>query len=348
MTKTRAAKTNPGRFFEDYALGDVIAHAVPRTVSGGERALYHALYPARHALYSSDEFARCSGLPQAPLDDLAAFHIVFGKTVPDISLNAVANLGYAEGRWLLPVYEGDTLRSTSEVIGVKQNSNGKSGVVYVRTRGLNQRDETVMEYVRWVMVRKGNLEAPAPETVLPDLAKVIPADQLVVPAGLDFSTYDFDLAGEAHRWGDYAVGETINHVDGVTVEEAEHMLATRLWQNTAKVHFDTTARPDGTRLIYGGHVISMARALSFNGLANAQMIVGLNGGAHANPCLSGTTIRAWSEVLDKADTDAPGVGAIRLRLVATSGSDPFVLKGEDGKYLPEVLLDLDYWALMPQ
>ena len=341
------AKTNAGRFFEDYTVGDVIKHAVPRTVSGGERALYHALYPARHALYSSDEFARASGLPKSPIDDLAAFHVVFGKTVPDVSLNAVANLGYAEGRWLKPVYEGDTLRSESEVIGVKQNSNGKSGVVYVRTRGLNQSDDVVMEYVRWVMVRKGDLDAPAPETVIPDLAKVIPADQLMVPAGLNFTGYDFDLAGETHRWGDYEIGETIDHVDGVTIEEAEHMMATRLWQNTAKVHFDTTARPDGTRLIYGGHVISMARALSFNGLANAQMIVGLNGGAHANPCLSGNTIRAWSEVLDKAETDAPGVGAIRLRLVATKNGAPFELKGDDGKYLPDVLLDLDYWALMP-
>jgi len=341
------AKTNAGRFFEDYKVGDVIKHAVPRTVSGGERAMYHALYPARHALYSSDEFARASGLPKAPLDDLAAFHIVFGKTVPDVSLNAVANLGYAEGRWLLPVYEGDTLRSESEVIGVKQNSNGKSGVVYVRTRGLNQNDDVVMEYVRWVMVRKGNLDAPAPETVIPDLNKVIPADQLVIPEGLNFSDYDYDLAGEPHRWGDYEIGETIDHVDGVTIEEAEHMIATRLWQNTAKVHFDNTARPDGTRLIYGGHVISMARTLSFNGLANAQMIVGLNGGAHANPCLAGTTVRAWTEVLDKAETSAPGVGAIRLRLVATKGGQPFELKGEDGKYLPDVLLDLDYWALMP-
>ncbi len=347
MQETSQSKTNAGRFFEDYRIGDVIRHAVPRTVSGGERALYQALYPARHALYSSDEFARSAGLPKSPLEDLAAFHIVFGKTVPDVSLNAVANLGYAEGRWHLPVYEGDTLRSESEVIGLKQNSNGKTGVVWVRTRGLNQRDDVVMDYVRWVMVRKGNVDAPAPETVVPELAEAIAPQDLAVPAGLDFTGYDFDLAGEPHRWGDYAVGEKIDHVDGVTVEEAEHMLATRLWQNTAKVHFDTTARPDGTRLIYGGHVISMARALSFNGLANAQMIVGLNGGAHANPCLSGTTIRAWSEVLDKAETAAPGVGAIRLRLVATSGGAPFALKGEDGKYLPEVLLDLDYWALMP-
>ncbi|NRB33461.1 MAG: MaoC family dehydratase [Rhodobacteraceae bacterium] len=341
------AKTNAGRFFEDYAIGQVIDHAVPRTVSGGERALYHALYPARHALYSSDEFARSCGLGQSPIEDWAAFHIVFGKTVPDISLNAVANLGYAQGRWLAPVYAGDTLRSKSEVIGLKQNSNGKTGVVWVRSSGTNQHGETVMDYVRWVMVRKRDLDAPAPETVVPDLAPVVGAEDLVIPRGLDFSGYDFTLAGEPHRWGSYEIGEQIDHVDGVTIEEAEHMMATRLWQNTAKVHFDVTARPDGRRLIYGGHVISMARALSFNGLANAQMVVALNAGAHANPCYSGDTIRCWSEVLDKAKTPAPGVGAIRLRLVATKGGEAFALRGEDGKYGPDVLLDLDYWALIP-
>ena len=341
------SKTNAGRFFEDYTVGEVLHHAVPRTVGAGERALYHALYPARHALYSSDAFAQSCGLAASPLDDLIAFHVIFGKTVPDVSLNAVANLGYAQGRWLKPVWPGDTLRSQSEVIGLKQNSNGKTGVVYVRTTGLNQKDEPVLEYVRWVMVRKGNVDAPAPDTVVPDLPEALAASDLVIPEGLDFSTYDFDLAGEKHRWSDYQIGETIDHVDGVTIEEAEHMMATRLWQNTAKVHFDTSARPDGTRLIYGGHVISMARALSFNGLANAQMIVGLNGGAHANPCLAGDTIRAWTEVLDKAETSAPGVGALRLRLVATKGGSPFDLRDDSGKYLPTVLLDLDYWALIP-
>ncbi|WP_172330529.1 MaoC family dehydratase [Mangrovicoccus sp. HB161399] len=343
-----AAKTNPGRFFEDYSIGQVIEHAVPRTVSGGERAMYHALYPERHALYSSDEFARASGLAASPMDDLIAFHVVFGKTVPDISLNAVANLGYAEGRFLKPVMPGDTLRSTSEVIGLRENSNGKSGVVYVRSKGLNQREEVVLDYVRWVMVRKNNLDAPAPEPVVPELAKVVDPGSLAIPEGLHFTRYDFALAGEPHRMADYEIGEIVDHVDGVTLEEAEHMMATRLWQNTAKVHFDATFRPDGQRLIYGGHIISLARALSFNGLANAQMIVGLNGGAHANPAFSGLTVKAWSEVLDKVETSAPGVGAIRLRLVAVkAGAEAGKLKGEDGKYLPEVLLDLDYWALMP-
>ena len=340
-------KTNPGRFFEDYRVGEVILHAVPRTLGGGERAMYHALYPARGALHSSDEFARACGLAQSPMDDLITFHTVFGKTVPDISLNAVANLGYAEGRWLAPVWPGDTLQSQSTVIGVKQNSNGASGVVWVRTTGVNQHGVKVLEYVRWVMVKTREL-GPAPVAVVPELAASVASADLVIPQGLDFTRYDFTRAGEPHRFDDYAVGELIDHVDGVTIEEAEHMLATRLWQNTAKVHFDAPQRPDGKRLIYGGHVISLARALSFNGLANAQLIVALNGGAHVNPCFAGDTVRAWSQVLDKVETAAPGVGALRLRLVATrQGAVPFELRDAAGKYAPDVLLDLDYWALIP-
>jgi 2-methylfumaryl-CoA hydratase len=342
------AKTNAGRFFEDYRLGEVIAHAVPRTVSGGERALYHALYPARGAIHSSDEFARACGLAASPMDDLIAFHTVFGKTVPDISLNAVANLGYAEGRFHAPVWPGDTLVARSTVIGLKENSNGKTGVVYVRSEGRNQHGDLVLDYVRWVMVRKNDLDAPAPEAVVPELAKVVDPATLVIPAGLDFTGYDFALAGEPHRMGDYAVGEVIDHVDGVTIEDAEHMIATRLWQNTAKTHYDGTLREDGRRLIYGGHVISLARALSFNGLANAQMIVAINGGAHANPCFAGDTVRAWSEVLDMVPTTAPGVGAMRLRLVAVNEAGKAgALRDDAGKYLSHILLDLDYWVLIP-
>ncbi len=339
-------KTNPGRYFEDYRLGEVIHHAVPRTLSGGERALYHALYPARHALQSSDAFARGCGLPAAPFDDLITFHTVFGKSVPDISLNAVANLGYAEGRFLQPVYPGETLRADSTVIGLKENSSGTTGVLWVRTRGFNRDDEPVLEFVRWVMVRKRDPAAHAPAPVVPVLAEAVYPEMLVVPKRLTFAHYDFAAAGERWRWGDYDVGEQIDHSDAVTVEEAEHMMATRLWQNTARVHFDTGAREDGRRLIYGGHVMSLARALSFNGLANAPLLAAINAGTHANPCFAGDTVRAWTEVLDKAATAAPGVGAMRLRLVATKGA-PFALRGTDGKYLPEVLLDLDFWALMP-
>jgi 2-methylfumaryl-CoA hydratase len=259
----------------------------------------------------------------------------------------VANLGYAEARWLRPVYPGDTLRSLSTVIGLKQNSSGKTGVVWVRSEGFNQRGETVMSFVRWVMVRKSNLAMPAPQTVVPELRSVVPAAELIVPSDLNFESYRSDLSGSLYIYGDYKVGEVIDHVDGVTVSEAEHMMATRLWQNTAKVHFDATARPDGRRLIYGGHVISMARALSSNGLGNVQMIAAINAGAHANPCFAGDTIRAWSEVLDLAETTNPTVGALRLRLVATKGTGT-ELRDSEGKYHSDVLLDLDYWAFIPR
>src|SRR5690606_18874427 len=103
---------------------------------------------------SADTFAQAIGYPRSPVDDLLVFHIVFGKTVPDISLNAVANLGYANCRFLKAVYPGDTLTAVSEIIGLRENSNRKSGIVYVRSRGLNQAGEDVLDYVRWVMVRK--------------------------------------------------------------------------------------------------------------------------------------------------------------------------------------------------
>ena len=342
-------KTGPGNFFEDFRVGQVIEHATPRTVTEGDRALYGAIYPTRFAVPSSAEFAASVGLAPHPVEELIGFHVAFGKTVPDISLNAVANLGYAECRFHVPVVPGDTLRTRSEVIGLKQNSNGKSGVVWVRSTATNQRGEVAIDWARWVMVHKRDPGAPAPETVVPSLSDAVVAEDLVVPTGLDFTSYDVSAAGEPHRLDDYEVGERIDHVDGVTLTDAEHMMATRLWQNTAKVHFNTDARPDGRRLVYGGHVISLARALSFNGLANAQLVAAINGGSHVAPAFAGDTIHAWSEVLDTARMDAPGVGALRLRLVATRGRDePMTLRGEDGKYADGVLLDLDYWAFVPR
>ena len=341
-----ASKSNRGRFFEDYSLGQKILHAAPRTLTNGERALYHALYPSRHALASSDAFARNCGFPSAPLDDWLVFHTVFGKTVPDISLNAVANLGYANARFLKPVYPGTTLSAQSEVIGLKENSNGKTGIIWVHSAGFDDGGDKVLEFVRWVMVRKSDSNSETVSPTVPQLNASVAAADLVVPDGLSFADYDFESAGEPHRWGDYAVGEKIDHIDGTTIEDAEHMLATRLWQNTAKVHFDINSRPDQTRLIYGGHVISIARALSFNGLANAQLIAGINAGSHVAPCTAGMTVRAWSEVLEKATTANESVGAIRLRLVATT-TEAFDFRQSDGAYSPGVLLDLDYWALMP-
>ncbi|HYE49543.1 MAG TPA: MaoC family dehydratase [Azospirillaceae bacterium] len=349
-----SGKTNPGNYFEDFRLGQELVHATPRTVTEGDVALYVALTGSRFALHSADSFGEALGLGGATVDDLLTFHVVFGKTVPDVSLNAVANLGYAAGRFGAPVFPGDTLSSRSTVVGLKENSNGKTGTVYVHTVGTNQMGDTVLDYVRWVMVNKRDEAAPAPDAHVPDLPDAVDPATFVLPAGLDLSGYDAVAAGSPHLWDDYAAGERIDHVDGMTIEEAEHQMATRLYQNTAKVHFNQHTQKDsrfGRRLIYGGHVISLARALSFNGLANAFRIAAINGGRHVAPTFAGDTIHAWTEVLDKRPL--PGradLGALRLRTFAAKDRACADFPGQDaaGKYDPSVVLDFDYWVLMPR
>jgi 2-methylfumaryl-CoA hydratase len=347
-------KTRRGNFFEDFRVGQTIAHATPRTVTTGDVALYTAVTGSRFAVTSADTFAQSLGFPRAPVDDLLAFNMIFGKTVPDISLNAVANLGYACGRFGCPLYPGDTLTADSTVIGLKENSDGKTGIVYVRSRGVNQHGQVALDYCRWVMVRKRDVASPAPEAVVPELPAAVAAGDLIVPERLTTAEYSVLLSGSRDLWDDYQAGERIDHVDGMTIEESEHMMITRLYQNTARVHFNQQAEKAGRfgrRLVYGGYIISLARALSFNGLANAFRVAAINGGRHVAPAFAGDTVYAWSEVIDKfALPRRSDLGALRLRSVATRDQPcaGFPYKTADGRYDPCVLLDFDYTVLMPR
>jgi len=348
-----AHKTRPGNFFEDFRLGQQLVHAPARTVNAGDVAVYQALFGSRFAVNSSDLCARSLGLPGAPVDSMLAFHLVFGRTVADVSLNAIANLGYAGCRFGAPVYPGDTLVSDSHVIGLRQNKDGKTGVVYVHSTGVNQRGEMVLDFRRWVMVRKRDPQAPEPEPVVPALPDHVPTAELHCPYTVAAGGYDTARSGSDFLWDDYVAGERIDHVDGMTIEEAEHMLAARLYQNTAKVHFNQHVEREGRfgkRIVYGGHVISLARALSFNGLANALGIAAIHGGRHTAPSFAGDTIYAWSQVLSR---DAlPGrndIGVLRLRTVAAKDCACAAFPGHDAQSPdPAVVLDLDYSVLMPR
>ena len=132
------------------------------------------------------------------------------------------------------------------------------------------------------------------------------------------------------------------------------MIATRLYQNTARVHFNQNVEKSGRfgrRIVYGGHVISLARALSFNGLGNAFRIAAINGGRHVAPSFAGDTIYAWSEVKERAAlAESADIGALHLRTIATKDQPcaEFPDAGADGKPHPAVVLDLDYWVLIPR
>jgi 2-methylfumaryl-CoA hydratase len=355
-----SGKTHTGNFFEDFSKGQVFRHAVPRTVTDGDLSLYIALTGDRRPLHCSAEFARSLGFERQTAHDLLVFHLVFGRAVPDVSLNSPANLGYADVRFLRAVYPGDTLRAETEVIGRRETTREDVGIVWVHTRGYNQRDEPVLQFCRWAMVNKRDPGVKSEANDAPELAEHVGAADLALPAELDLSRFDQVATGGRAYWEDYAAGERIAHPQGITIEEAEHQLATRLYQNNARVHFNEHMQKDsrlGRRIIYGGHIISIAHAISFDGLENALRVLAFNAGAHANPTVAGDTLYAWTEVLERVDLGRDDAGGLRLRLVGVKNLDPrkepIELKLKDAEsgreqYHPNVVLDLDYTVLMPK
>lgn len=355
-----ATKTLAGNFFEDFKVGHTFHHAVPRTVSDGDVALYIALTGDRRALHCSREFAQSLGFERETVHDMLVFHMVFGRAVPDVSLNSPANLGYADVRFLRPVYTGDTLRAETDVIGKRETSRPEVGIVWVHTKGFNQRDEPVLQFYRWAMVNKRDSDKTTGDDDAPELPAQVAVDDLLVPPELKLDKFDTVITGGPFFWEDYEPGERIKHPQGLTVEDAEHQSATRLYQNNARVHFNEVLQKKsrlGTRIIYGGHIISLAHSISFDGLENAIRILGFNAGAHANPTIAGDTVFAWTEVLERVDLGRDDAGALRLRLVGVKNVDPSeedvalrVTDAESGRegYNPNVVLDLDYTVLMPR
>jgi 2-methylfumaryl-CoA hydratase len=355
-----STKTTSGNFFEDFKVGHVFRHAVPRTITDGDLALYIALTGDRRPLHCSAEFARALGFRRETAHDLLVFHIVFGRAVQEISLNSPANLGYADVRFVRPVYSGDTLRAETEVLGKRETSRDDVGIVWVHTKGFNQRGEIVLQFYRWAMVNKRDVATKTGDNDSPDLPVQVRVEDLSVPTELDLGGFDPVATGSDAFWEDYAVGERIVHPQGITMEDAEHQLATRLYQNTARVHFNRQLQEKsrlGRRIIYGGHVISTVHAIANDGLENALRVLAFNAGSHANPTVAGDTLYAWSEVLGKIDLGRDDAGALRLRLVGVKNLDPnqerveVKMKNEKSgreQYHANVVLDLDYTVLMPK
>jgi 2-methylfumaryl-CoA hydratase len=353
-------KTTGGNFFEDFERGRVIHHAIPRTVWDGDMSMYIALTGDRRPLHCAREFAQSLGFSRETAHDMLVFHIVFGRAVPDVSLNSPANLGYADVRFLTPVYSGDTLHAETEVIAKRETSRDDVGIVWVHTKGYNQHDEPVLQFYRWAMVNKRDPATKTGDDDTPELPPQVRVEDLLIPPDLDLSKFDPVVTGGRAYWGDYEEGERIMHPQGLTIEDAEHQMATRLYQNNSRVHFNDVLQKKsrlGKRIIYGGHIISLAHSISYDGLENAIRILGFNAGAHANPTVAGDTLFAWTEVLQKVDLGRPDCGALRLRLVGVKNVDPTLddvpLRVTDPEsdreaYNPNVVLDLDYTVLMPR
>lgn len=353
MTQAATSKSRSGHFFEDFRIGEQLVHATPRTLTCADQSLYIALTGSRACLHSADTVARAAGFERRPLEDLLVFNTAFGKTVPDVSLNAVANLGYADLRFVEPVYDGDTLSVASEVIGLKENSSRKTGVVYVRSVARNQHGREVLRWIRWVMVHKRDDRAPVDAAVVPELPDRVPPEALAIAHFAGTVGSVADSTGVADLWEDYAVDERIDHGSAMTVNDSDHSIATRLYQNTAKGHFDGHSMASsamGRRLVYGGHVMSICKALAYDGLENMLGLLAINGGSHVAPVFAGDTVCCATTVLEKIDLPEAPVGALRLRLIGAKniGSAAAIRFPTAGRPAPEVVLDLDCTIAIPR
>ena len=342
-------KNFKSRYFEDYKLNEEINHSVPRTITDGDVAIYLSTTGSRFPLNYSAEFSKTLGLKKIPIDDILLFHMVFGRTVPDLSLNAIANLGYAGVKFHKPAFVGDTLNASSKIIGLKENSNGKTGTVYVESVGKNQNDEIVLTYYRWLMMRKRNEGMiKSFQNTIPDLPDKVKTKDFNLIENFDVDKWSSSVTGSSFYFNDYSEEEEIHHLDGQTIEEAEHQIATRLYQNNARVHFNQHIEKSGRfgkRIIYGGYIISLARAISCNGLANTFKLAAIHSGKHSAPTFAGDTIYAWSKILEK-EIIHKNVGAMMIRTLASKNDSK--MNFPDKKNLTDnIVLDLEYSVLIP-
>ena len=342
-------KNFKSRYFEDYKLNEEINHSVPRTITDGDVAIYLSTTGSRFPLNYSAEFSKTLGLKKIPIDDILLFHMVFGRTVPDLSLNAIANLGYAGVKFHKPAFVGDTLNASSKIIGLKENSNGKTGTVYVESVGKNQNDEIVLTYYRWLMMRKRNEGMiKSFQNTVPNLPDKVKTKDFNLIENFDIDKWSSSVSGSSFYFNDYSEEEEIHHLDGQTIEEAEHQIATRLYQNNARVHFNQHIEKSGRfgkRIIYGGYIISLARAISCNGLANTFKLAAIHSGKHSAPTFAGDTIYAWSKILEKEIINK-NVGAMMIRTLASKNDSK--MNFPDKKNLTDnIVLDLEYSVLIP-
>jgi len=142
-----------GRFLEDFRVGDVYRHAGGRTITETDNIWFTLLTNNTHQIHLNADYAARTEFGRPLVVSTLTLAIVTGLSVPDVSQNAVANLGWDKVRLTAPVFAGDTLYAESEVLEVRPSrSRPGQGIVRVRTRGFNQRGETVIEYERTVLV----------------------------------------------------------------------------------------------------------------------------------------------------------------------------------------------------
>ena len=325
---TRARRPSFGRTLDEFREGDVYVHPRGLTIGMGLAQSFAGTFHEANPLYLNREFAKGMGHPEAPVPPQLVFNVVLSLGVQNDSEKAIANLGYYDAFFPRAVYAGDTLRALTKVVGKKERGEGKPGIVSIRTVGLNQRDEVVLQYDRKILVAgSGTGTGPGASAAIdlskqPTLAIGFPQAEpgvIDVPAPVKPSR---NLTGARTWFEDFKPGDILVHANGRTVTD-EHVAWTYRVGNTHPLHFDRmysaaqSGPMSGEPIVYGGLVFAWLHGLaSRDTTENALAEIGFTEGYHTQPTVKGDTLYAISRVL--AAEPVTKVGGSNLAATAVS------------------------------
>lgn len=312
--QTKVKKPHYGRYLEEYVPGQVFVHPRGFTFQRAQCDHFARTFMQMNPLYLNQEYARSHGFPDIPASPQMVFNVVLSLGVQNDSEKVIANLGYYNTSFLAPVYPGDTLRALTMVVDRKERGEDKPGIVTIRTLGLNQREQVVLQYERKLMVAyRGSRPATTPlaEDVNPQFPW-LEAPTVDLPLGLTSALKHVptELTGWNTYAGNFAAGDIVVHSIGRTVT-TEHYNLTYQVGNTHPLHYDQvfsqglSGKMSGKPIVYGGLVFAWLEGLASRDVTeNSVWELGFHEGYHTQPTVEGDTVAALTRIL--AVEDAPG------------------------------------------
>ena len=349
-----ARRPQYGRYLDEFVPGQVFVHPRGYTFERGPMLDFARVFMQCNPLYLNLEYAKAHGFPDLPASPQMVFNVVLSLGVHNDSEKAIANLGYYNVQFLRPVYPGDTLRGYTKVMDRKARGEDKPGIVLIRTLGVNQHNQVVLQYERKIMV--GYRGDRLPTTPAPTTPVEFPwVEHPVVDLPLNAGGYPSQLTGPNTYFEDFSLGDLIVHANGRTITD-EHMAWTYLVGNTHPLHFDRvystglSGKMSGEPIVYGGLVFAWLEGLASRDVSeNALWELGFTEGYHTQPAVSGDTVAALSRVVGTEslpNTDAAGIvtfqfiGVKNISAAAaleTYGADLFIKENDKQKLSKEKL-----------
>ena len=310
-----------GRYLDELEPGQVFEHPRGFTFDTTNMLDFARTYMQANPMYLNSDYARAHGFNDLPASPQMVFNVTLSLGVQNDSEKAIANLGYYQVQFTRPVYSGDTLRAFTRVLERKDRGPEKPGIARIRTVGINQDNQVVLQYERKIMVGwRGDRRptTPAAETSSEFPGEGSPRVELPLQAAPAMS----GLTGPNTYFQDYSPGDIIVHANGRTITE-EHMALTYMVGNSHPLHFDRifssglSGKMSGEPIVYGGLVFAWLDGLASRDVSeHAVWELGFTEGYHTQPAFAGDTIGALTRIL--AVEDVPGdedYGIVTMQLI---------------------------------